>query len=137
MACLALAFVLLGRWHPGLTPAEAMRDVLLAGVGMGLTFVPMLIAVQSAVARADLGVATSVTQFFRAVGGAVGLSLMGAVMTQRLREGLPLSSAIGGAFGVGLVVSLAAFAAAFLVPAGRARELARPDLPAEPSRAEG
>jgi EmrB/QacA subfamily drug resistance transporter len=136
MACLSLAFVLFTRWGPGLTSAGAMRDVLLGGVGMGLNMVPMLIAVQSAVDRSDLGIATSVTQFFRAVGGAIGLSVMGTVMTQRLAEGLPLVSALHGAFGVGLVVSVAAFAAAFLVPAGRARDLARAEAPAE-RRAEG
>jgi EmrB/QacA subfamily drug resistance transporter len=137
MACLALAFVLFARWGPGLTAAEAMRDVLLAGIGMGLNMVPMLIAVQSAVERSDLGVATSVTQFFRAVGGAIGLSLMGTVMTQRLQEGRPLAAALQGAFGVGLVLSLAAFAAAFLVPAGRARDLARADRSGESALAAG
>jgi hypothetical protein len=92
---------------------------------MGLTMVPMLIAVQSAVPRTELGVATSMTQFFRAVGGAIGLSVMGAVMAQRLHAGLPMAEALHGVFVVGLVICVAALAAAFLVPAGRARELAR------------
>lgn len=137
MTCLTLAFVLFSRWSPGLSPGEAMRDVLLAGMGMGLNMVPMLIAVQGAVERSDLGVATSVTQFFRTVGGAIGLSLMGTVMTHRLREGSALAAALHGAFGVGLIVSLAALAAAFVVPPGRARDLARGEMRREPSRAEG
>jgi EmrB/QacA subfamily drug resistance transporter len=135
MACLAVAFVLFARWDPALTPGEAMRDVLLAGIGMGLTMVPMLIAVQSAVGRSDLGAATSMTQFFRAVGGAVGLSVMGTVMTQRLHEGQSLAAALHGAFGVGLAVSAAAFLAAFLVPAGRVGDLVPPERPVEPSLA--
>jgi MFS family permease len=114
-----------------------MRDVLLAGVGMGLTMVPMLIAVQGAVPRAELGIATSMTQFFRTVGGAIGLSLMGAVMTQRLEAGQSMAAALHGVFMVGLVVSAAAFAAAFLVPPGRARDLARTDMQGEPTRAGG
>lgn len=125
MACLTGAFVLLARWDTALTQATAMRDVLLAGIGMGMTFVPMLIAVQSTVPRTDLGIATSMTQFFRAVGGALGLSLMGAVMTQRLRAGLPMDAALHGAFVLGLGVCVVALAAAFLVPAGRAGDLAR------------
>jgi EmrB/QacA subfamily drug resistance transporter len=137
MTCLALAFVLFTRWGATLTVGEAMRDVLLAGVGMGLNMVPMLIAVQSAVDRADLGVTTSMTQFFRAVGGAIGLSVMGAVMTQRLGTGLAIADALHGVFAVGLVVSLAAVAAAFLVPSGSARELARADMRGEPTRAGG
>jgi predicted MFS family arabinose efflux permease len=133
MICLAMAFVLFTRWDQALTPGTAMRDVLLAGIGMGLTMVPMLIAVQSAVPRAELGVATSLTQFFRAVGGAIGLSVMGAVLAQRLHAGLATADALHGVFVVGLGICVAAVAAAFLVPAGRAQELAR----AEPRAAGG
>jgi MFS family permease len=133
MLCLALAFVLLARWDAALTPAAAMSHVLLAGVGMGLNMVPMLIAVQGAVPRSELGIATSLTQFFRAVGGAIGLSVMGAVMAQRLVHGLSPAEALHGVFMAGLVICLAAVLAAFLVPSGRAHELAR----AEPRAAGG
>src|SRR2546427_13175937 len=91
MACLTGAFLLFARWSATLSHADAMRDVLLAGVGMGLVVVPMLIAVQSAVPRSDLGAATSMTQFFMSIGGAVGLSVMGAVMAQRLDAGRPMA----------------------------------------------
>jgi EmrB/QacA subfamily drug resistance transporter len=137
MLCLTVAFVLFTRWGPALTPGEAMRDVLVAGVGMGLNMVPMLIAVQSAVGRGDLGIATSMTQFFRAVGGAVGVSVMGTVMARRLQTGLPMADALHGVFVVGLGICLAAVAAAFLVPTGTARELARAEVRGEPTRAGG
>jgi hypothetical protein len=114
-----------------------MRDALVGGIGMGLTFVPMLIAVQSAVARADLGAATSMLQFGRAIGGSVGLSVMGAVMVRRLEDGLPMAAALHGVFVVGLGVSALALASAFLVPPGRARDLARADMRDEPTRAGG
>jgi EmrB/QacA subfamily drug resistance transporter len=137
MACLTVAFVLLGRWSSSLSQGEAMRDMLLAGVGMGLNMVPMLIAVQSAVTRSDLGAATSMTQFFRTVGGAVGLSLMGAVMARRLANGLPMAEAMHGVFVIGLVICVGALASAFLVPGGRARDLARVEMRSEPTRAGG
>jgi EmrB/QacA subfamily drug resistance transporter len=137
MLCLVAAFALLARWDASLTPGTAMRDVVLAGVGMGMNMVPMLIAVQSAVPRSDLGIATSMTQFFRAVGGALGLSLMGAVMARRLAAGQSLEAALHGVFVVGLVICAAAFASAFLVPSGRARDLARADVQSEPTRAGG
>jgi EmrB/QacA subfamily drug resistance transporter len=133
MLCLAAAFVLLARWDATLTPTTAMGHVLLAGVGMGLNMVPMIIAVQGAVPRSELGIATSLTQFFRAVGGAIGLSVMGAVMAQRLHGGLSTVEALHGVFTVGLVICVAAVLAAFLVPPGRAHELAR----AEPRAAGG
>ena len=54
------------------------------GSGLGLTMLTLLIAVQQAVARTQLGVATSLNQFTRAIGGAIGVALMGAVLTAGL-----------------------------------------------------
>jgi EmrB/QacA subfamily drug resistance transporter len=88
MGALVLAFVLLSGWNETLTIGVAARDISLAGVGMGMIFVPMLIAVQSAVPRSLLGSATSLTTFFRTIGGAVGVAVMGAAMTHRLERGL-------------------------------------------------
>jgi predicted MFS family arabinose efflux permease len=88
MTALVLAFVLLSGWNETLTAAVAARDITLAGVGMGMIFVPMLIAVQSAVPRSLLGSATSLTSFFRTIGGAVGVAVMGAALTHRLERAL-------------------------------------------------
>lgn len=137
MACLTGAFLLLSRWSPSITESVAMRDALIAGIGMGLNMVPMLIAVQSAVPRADLGVATSMTQFFRAIGGAVGIAVMGVVMARQLAAGATMAEALHALFLVGLVISAAALASAFLVPAGRAQDLARANMRGEPTRAGG
>jgi EmrB/QacA subfamily drug resistance transporter len=103
MLFLTLAFVLLAGWNESLTRGAAVRDMILAGVGMGLVFVPMLIAVQSAVPRSVLGSATSVTGFFRTIGGAVGVAVMGSVMAQRLHQEL---SALLAAAPVGLQARL-------------------------------
>lgn len=135
MLCLTGAFLLFTTWGETLVPGTAMGHVLLAGLGMGLVFVPTLIAAQSAVPRADLGTATAVTQFFRAVGGAIGLSVMGAVMAQRLHAGAAMVDALHALFVVGAFICGAAVLAAFLVPAGRAQELARHDMRSEPTGA--
>jgi EmrB/QacA subfamily drug resistance transporter len=137
MLCLTVGFLLLSRWSASLTLGLAMRDALVGGVGMGLTMVPMLIAVQSTVTRADLGAATAMIQFFRTLGGAIGLSVMGTVMAWRLSSGLSRADALHGVFVTGLVVCVAALASAFLVPAGRAQDLARADLRGEPTRVGG
>jgi EmrB/QacA subfamily drug resistance transporter len=137
MVCLVAAFVLLAQWSPALTQGVAMRDALVGGFGMGLTMVPMLIAVQSAVARSELGAATSMIQFFRTVGGAIGLSAMGTVMAGRLHAGRDPAAALHGVFVTGLVICVIAFASAFLVPGGRAQDLARPELRGEPTRVGG
>jgi EmrB/QacA subfamily drug resistance transporter len=137
MGGLTGAFLLFTRWSAALTPGAAMVDVLLAGVGMGLVVVPMLIAVQSGVARNDLGAATSMSQFFMSIGGALGLSIMGTVMAQRLHAGLPMADALHGVFVVGFGVCVVAVASAFLVPPGRAQDLARAEMRGEPTRVGG
>ncbi len=59
-------------------------DLVLIGAGLGLTMLTLLIAVQQAVERAKLGTATSLNQFSRAIGGAFGVAIMGAVLTAGL-----------------------------------------------------
>jgi EmrB/QacA subfamily drug resistance transporter len=135
MASLTTAFFLFSQWDATLTRAHAMGAVLVAGAGMGMTMVPMLIAVQNAVERSELGSATSLTQFFRTIGGTVGVSVMGAAMARRLQAGYDIESALHAVFVVGLVVCVGAVLSAFLVPAGSAQELARPEA-AAPTRSE-
>jgi EmrB/QacA subfamily drug resistance transporter len=84
MICLALAFLLMSHMGLGTSRAVTVRNMLLAGMGMGLIMVPLLIAVQNAVPKRDLGAATSATTFFRSVGGAVGVAIMGAVLAHHL-----------------------------------------------------
>jgi len=84
MAALTLAFGLFTGWDASLTRLAAARDAAVAGVGMGLVFVPMLIAAQGAVTRGELGAATALTSFSRSLGGAVGVAALGAVMAHRL-----------------------------------------------------
>jgi EmrB/QacA subfamily drug resistance transporter len=59
-------------------------DLVLIGAGLGLTMLTLLIAVQQAVERAKLGIATSLNQFSRAIGGAFGVAIMGAFLTAGL-----------------------------------------------------
>jgi hypothetical protein len=48
----------------------------------------LLIAVQQSVGRAQLGIATSLNQFSRSIGGAVGVAVMGAVLSAGLASHL-------------------------------------------------
>lgn len=49
----------------------------------------LVLAVQNAVDRRDLGAATSSSTFFRSMGGAVGVAVFGALLSHRLRGVLP------------------------------------------------
>ena len=54
------------------------------GVGMGLSIPAFLIAVQSTVRKQELGAATSTLQFGRSIGGTLGVSILGAILSAQL-----------------------------------------------------
>ena len=58
------------------------------GLGLGITFPSFTISVQNAVPHNLLGVVTSATQFYRSVGGALGLAVLGSYMASRFAAGL-------------------------------------------------
>ncbi|MDA1359907.1 MDR family MFS transporter [Glycomyces luteolus] len=58
--------------------------LLVLGLGMGMFMQPLVLAMQNIVSMADLGVATSTNTFARTLGGAVGTSVLGAVMNATL-----------------------------------------------------
>jgi MFS family permease len=97
-------------------------DLVLIGAGLGLTMLTLLIAVQQAVEKTKLGVATSLNQFSRAIGGAFGVAIMGAVLTAGLATQLNDAAQSGTA---NLTVAQAAeFAAnpnALIVPEEQAK----------------
>ena len=65
---------------------EAVAFITIAGFGVGITFPCFSISVQNAVPAQLLGAATSATQFFRQIGGALGLAVLGSYMTARFRS---------------------------------------------------
>lgn len=54
------------------------------GLGMGLSMANLTIAVQNAVPWEQRGVATSINQFFRSIGQAIGVAMLGAVFSVRM-----------------------------------------------------
>ncbi|WRZ58407.1 MFS transporter [Streptomyces sp. NBC_01294] len=54
------------------------------GLGLGMMMQNLVLATQNQVAPEDLGAASSVVTFFRSLGGAVGVSALGAVMANRV-----------------------------------------------------
>jgi EmrB/QacA subfamily drug resistance transporter len=63
---------------------EVVRDIVIVGAGLGSTFPLYLTAVQSALPRNFLGVASSQVQFWRQIGGTLGTAVLGSVLSQRL-----------------------------------------------------
>ncbi len=66
---------------------------LLIGLGMGSVTLSTLLIVQDSVEPKDLGVATSLHQFARTLGGTIGVGICGGVVTSRLFQGIEAGSA--------------------------------------------
>ena len=60
--------------------------MLLTGIASGLQFPTSLVATQSAVEPRDIGVATSTTNLFRSLGGAMGVACMSALLLSLLHD---------------------------------------------------
>lgn len=58
--------------------------MVLTGLGLGMMMQNLVLAAQNQVAPEDLGAASSVVTFFRSLGGAMGVSALGAVMANRV-----------------------------------------------------
>jgi EmrB/QacA subfamily drug resistance transporter len=105
-----------GSWSYLLTVGGAI------GIGMGLSTVTTIVAVQSLTRREQRGIATSSVLFFRNIGGTLGVAAMGAVLTARLgvrltevdRGALSLSPQLAAALvdGIGVVFWLGTTATA-------------------------
>jgi EmrB/QacA subfamily drug resistance transporter len=59
----------------------AMLGAAITGLGMGLASTTLLVVIQGAVAWQRRAVATGLAQFSRTIGGAVGIGLMGGILT--------------------------------------------------------
>jgi EmrB/QacA subfamily drug resistance transporter len=96
-------------------------DLVMVGAGLGLTMLTLLIAVQQAVSRAQLGIATSLNQFFRSIGGAVGVAVMGTVLSAGLTSYLSdVASRNPSALSMQRAAELSANPNALIEPAARA-----------------
>ncbi|MFJ3714916.1 MDR family MFS transporter [Streptomyces sp. NPDC090057] len=58
--------------------------MFLIGCGVGMTMQNLVLAVQNTVPMHELGAASSVVAFFRTLGGAVGVSVLGAVLASKV-----------------------------------------------------
>ncbi|MGR6317807.1 MDR family MFS transporter [Micromonospora soli] len=58
----------------------------LIGLGLGMTMQNLVLAVQNTVSTHELGAASSVVAFFRSLGGAIGVSALGAVLGHKVKD---------------------------------------------------
>ena len=78
------ALYLLSRLGVSTPTKEAAVYLLILGLGLGLTMQVLVLAAQNAVDYRLLGVATSGSSLARQIGGSIGVSVFGAIFTNRL-----------------------------------------------------
>ena len=93
-AVLAVALYLLSRLDEHTPNALMYTYFFVLGFSLGLIIQVLVIAVQNSADYADLGAATSATTFFRTIGGVLGVSIFGAIFSNRLAS--ELASALRG-----------------------------------------
>jgi EmrB/QacA subfamily drug resistance transporter len=82
-----LLLTLLGSHTPYVEVAAFM---FVTGLGIGLVMQVLVVAVQNSVPHSELGVATATSTFFRTIGGAFGVAVLGAVFANQLASQLKL-----------------------------------------------
>jgi MFS family permease len=96
LGLMTAALVLLAAVAGNPSQATTAGGLAIFGLGFGMVTQILVLAVQNSVERRELGVATATTGFFRALGGAIGAAVLGAVFAAR--SGLHASS--GGIHGL-------------------------------------
>jgi EmrB/QacA subfamily drug resistance transporter len=90
---------LLTMLEPASPLAQSVAAVVLLGFGMGLTLNPILVSVQTVVEWSSRGIATSLVQFARSLGAAVGVTALGGVLVTVM--GPEAAARAGGLLGPG------------------------------------
>ena len=85
---MAAGLLLLSTMEPAVGVVRSQVYVVIAGLGAGGIVATLSVGVQNHVAFAVVGVATSALQFYRSVGGLLGLAVLGGVLATRFSASL-------------------------------------------------
>jgi EmrB/QacA subfamily drug resistance transporter len=77
-------------WRMGVhtTNGEAARNMVIAGIGLGMMMQIFVLSIQNSVPRRAMGSATALSQFSRSIGATLGVTLMGVIVNQHLPAGV-------------------------------------------------
>ena len=93
LALMAIGLALLSGIGADTAYGEVAALLVLFGLGFGMVSQVLTIAIQNAVERSELGIATASANLFRSLGGAVGVALFGALFAGRLHGPGPAATA--------------------------------------------
>jgi len=81
---LGAGMLLLWRMDVHTTNGVAARNMVIAGIGLGMMMQIFVLSVQNSVPRRAMGTATALSQFSRSIGATLGVTLMGVIVNQNL-----------------------------------------------------
>jgi DNA-binding MarR family transcriptional regulator len=95
---MTVGLLLMGRISLDMSVWRTSADALVLGLGMGMIMQVLILAVQNSVDYEQLGIATSGATLFRAIGGALGVAVFGAIFAHELQAQLAMMLPPGTAF---------------------------------------
>ncbi len=84
MVLVVVGLALLGTIDESTSLVVVGAFMAILGVGLGATMQNLVLSVQNNVTLADMGVASSVVAFFRSMGGSIGVSALGALLSHQV-----------------------------------------------------
>jgi EmrB/QacA subfamily drug resistance transporter len=86
--CLTVGLGLMGTIDEKTSLIEIGAFMLVLGAGVGMLMQNLVLVVQNAVAMSDIGSGSSLIAFFRSMGGAIGVSVMGALLATHASDSI-------------------------------------------------
>jgi EmrB/QacA subfamily drug resistance transporter len=96
LSVLVVGFAMLGTIDHQTSLVFVGAAMLLVGIGVGMSMQNLVLAVQNTVRLRDIGAASSSVAFFRSLGGAVGVSVLGAILARRVTDQITHDLAAAG-----------------------------------------
>jgi MFS family permease len=100
MMVTALGMYLLSRMSPETTANTLRFNMVITGIGLGVTMPIFMVVVQSAFDHSHLGQVTAATQLFRSIGSTIGTAVLGGLLNSQLGD--KLSNLSGNEFVQGM-----------------------------------
>ena len=88
LVSMGAGYYLLANFTAETTNQSVIEAMILIGLGLGITMQTFTLVVQNSVSREDMAVATSATQLSRSVGAAIGLAILGTILTQGMQSAM-------------------------------------------------
>ncbi len=87
LALMTVGLLLLSGMDPATSRVTSSAYLVVFGLGFGMVSQVLTLAIQNAVERRDIGIATASANLFRSLGGSLGVAVFGAVFASRLPAG--------------------------------------------------